>query len=136
VSKNDRPGGVTLVVVLGYLSGLASILGGVLIGLNRRNHEVHKSSGMSSHEVAIYGGALIVIGVVVLIVVRALGQGRDWARIVVGVVMLLRIAGGVIELIKLPTLYRSGAVFEILLAGLIFYLVMISRKDRAFFGMK
>jgi hypothetical protein len=133
MSTRERPGGVTLVVVLGYLSGLLTIVGGVLIFLNRHDHALHKDSGLSRHELAIYGGGLLVLGVIVLIVVRALGQGRNWARIVVGLVMLVRIATGIFELIRFPHVYAAGVGLDLAASAVVFYLLMISRRDRAFF---
>lgn len=94
----QRPRGVTVVVVLTYLSGIFSVLGGVLVLLVSRNSSVQAELGAGSGVLLTAGILSIVIGVVTILVARGLRHGRRAARLIVTVVMALQIITSVVAL--------------------------------------
>lgn len=94
----QRPRGVTVVVVLTYLSGILSILGGLLVILVSRSGSAQAQLGAGSGVLLAAGIVSIVIGVVTILVARGLRHGRRSARLIVTVVMALQIITSVVAL--------------------------------------
>ena len=87
-----RPGGVTVVVVLTYISGVLSVIAGVVavvVGIG-------SSVATESRLLVGAGIATIIIGVITLILAGGLRAGRNVARIVVSIVMVLQLISAVL----------------------------------------
>ena len=89
-----RPRGVTVVVVLTYLSGILNIISGLVVVLVAANAQAQAALGASRGVILATGILSIVIGVVTLVVAGGLRHGRRVARLVVTVGMVLQILGG------------------------------------------
>ena len=87
-----------MVVVLTYLSGILSVLGGLLILLVSRNSSVQAQLGAGSGVLLGTGIVSIIIGVVTILVARGLRHGRRTARSIVTVVMALQIITSAVAL--------------------------------------
>ena len=87
-----------MVVVLTYLSGILSILGGLLVVLVSRNNSAQAQLGAGSGVLLSAGILSIIIGVVTLLVARGLRHGRRTARLIVTVIMALQIITSVVAL--------------------------------------
>ena len=93
-----RPVGVTVVVVLTYLSGVLSLLAGFATVLLSRSTAAQAQLGAGRGVILAAGILGIVLGVVTLVVAGGLRHGRRSARIIVTVVEVVRIAGSVGQL--------------------------------------
>ena len=87
-----------MVIVLTYISGILSILGGLLVLLVSRNSSVQAQLGAGSGVLLSTGILSIVIGVVTLLVARGLRHGRRTARLIVTVIMALQIITSAVAL--------------------------------------
>ena len=72
----ERPRAVTVVVVLTYLSGILSVLGGLLLVLVSRNSASQAQLEAGSGVLLTAGIVSIIIGIVTILVARGLRHGR------------------------------------------------------------
>lgn len=103
----DRPGGVTLVAVLAWISGLLDIFGGTILLFQTSVASTVEQFGGAS---ALIASAIvsILIGAIVIIVATMLLRGSSIARMIVTIFEVLSIAGSVF----LAIAYPAGAIAE------------------------
>ncbi|MDN3494370.1 hypothetical protein QL996_00345 [Planococcus sp. APC 4015] len=127
-----RPGGVTLVAVLAWISGALNVLGGILllIGVG--------AGGTSVDGVALGGGVgataawiSIIIGVLTIAVGVGLLRGSNVARILAAIVFVLNVIATVYTVIASGFSNWSGILSGIL--ALIALILLFSPKANAFF---
>lgn len=131
-SPPTRPGSVTLVVVLVWISALVSIVGGVLILL------VSPATGGVNvgRAVIVLGLAVLVVGLVTAAVASRLGKGGNGARLLVSVLQVLQIAGAIAGITAVGGGSTVGqSAFRIVLALVILGLLWNSRAN-AFFASR
>lgn len=126
----NRPGGVTLVAVLTWISGLFDIVGGSLLLFQTSVEATVERFGGSSQLIA---SALftILVGVVVIVVAIGLLRGNNASRIVITVFQMLSIIGSVF----LAIAYPAGAIAEYfsIAIAVIVLLLLWTRRASAFF---
>lgn len=126
----DRPGGVTLVAVLTWISGLLDVIGGSLLLFQTSVDATVERFGGSSQLIA---SALftILVGVVVIVVAVGLLRGNNASRIVITVFQMLSIVGSVF----LAIAYPAGAIAEYfsIAVAVIVLLLLWTRRASAFF---
>ncbi|HEX6366007.1 MAG TPA: hypothetical protein VF000_07650 [Agromyces sp.] len=125
-----RPGGVTLVAVLAWISGLLDIVSGTILLFQTSISATVERFGGESQLIA---SALlnILIGVVVIVVAIGLLRGNNASRIVITIFEMLSIIGSVF----LAIAYPAGAIaeyFSIALAAIVLILLWMGRAN-AFF---
>ncbi len=108
-SVNRRPGGVTLVAVLVWISGVLDIIGGVLLLFMQNDAELQSSLGGSGGLLSAAVGGIL-LGAIVVVVANGLLRGRNSARLVITVVEVLSIVVGIFLAIAAPTLLSSELV--------------------------
>ncbi len=116
-----RPGLVTALVVLVVLTGIVSILSGII---------AITAAG------SIAGGVAIVIGLVYLAVSKGLLDGRNWARVTVGVVSAVNVLLAVITIINTDSTGTRQSAIGSGIFGLIVLAILFSPKANAFFGSR
>ena len=103
----DRPGGVTLVAVLTWISGLLDVIGGTILLFQTSVAATVEQFGGASQLIA-SAILAILIGVVVIVVGVGLLRGSNGARIVVTVFQVLSIMSSIF----LAIAYPAGAIGE------------------------
>src|SRR6478736_4958922 len=98
--STQRPGGVTLLVVLGVIQGVLAVAGGLITILMRNNlsfaDQVRANvRSVSSSDLVWFGIGAIVIGVIYLLVAKGLANGSGLSRILIAFVSALALAGGI-----------------------------------------
>lgn len=127
-----RPGGVTLVAVLAWISGILNVLGGILLLI------AVSAGGTTVDGVAVEGGVgaaaawiSIVIGILTIAVGLGLLRGANIARIIAAIVFVLNVISAIYTLIAHGfgnlTAILSGAL------ALIALILLFSPKANAFF---
>lgn len=127
-----RPGSVTVVVVLVWISAILQIIVGVLLLI------VAATVGTSQIEVAT--GVLVAVGIFTLIVglitaavASRLGKGGNGARIIVTVLEVLQIIGAITTLAVYGTSGAgSGSIGSIAIAVIILALLWNNRANEFF----
>jgi hypothetical protein len=126
----DRPGGVTLVAVLTWISGALDILSGTILLFQTSVAATVEAFGGANQLIA---SAIftILIGVVVVAVAGGLLRGSPGARIIVTIFQALSIMSSVF----LAIAYPAGAIGEYI--GIAFSLIVLlllwSRRANAYF---
>jgi hypothetical protein len=126
----DRPGGVTLVAVLTWISGLLDIIGGSLLLFQTSVDATVEQFGGASQLIA---SALltILIGVVVIVVAIGLLRGNNASRVVITIFQMLSIVSSVF----LAIAYPAGAIaeyFSIAVAAIVLILLWTGRASSFF----
>jgi hypothetical protein len=125
-----RPGGVTLVAVLTWISGLLDIISGsVLLFQTSVDATVEQFGGASQ----LIASALleILIGVVVIVVAIGLLRGNNASRVVITIFQMLSIIGSVFLAIAYPA-GAIGEYFSIALAAIVLILLWTGRASSFF----
>ena len=132
----SRPFGVTLVTILTWLAALADVVVGIAILANAEDHALRHDLGATETELRWYGAVLIGIGIVTALVALGLGRGARWARTLVGIVMVVRIAAAIYAITQVSWENQRNeslsAIGQIVLSGLILWLLYSRRADRYF----
>ena len=126
----DRPGGVTLVAVLAWISGLLDIIGGSLLLFQTSVDATVEQFGGPSQLIA---SALleILIGVVVIVVAVGLLRGNNASRVVITIFQIISIIGSVFLAIAYPA-GAIGEYFSIALAAIVLILLWTGRASSFF----
>ena len=126
----DRPGGVTLVAVFAWISGLLDIIGGSLLLFQTSVDATVEQFGGPSQLIA---SALleILIGVVVIVVAVGLLRGNNASRVVITIFQILSIVGSVFFAIAYPA-GAIGEYFSIALAAIVLILLWTGRASSFF----
>ena len=114
-----RPGSVTTVMVLTWIVALFSIVAGVILLL--ASEQVLADAGISSGTATTYAWVEIVLGVITALVAIGLGNGNNFSRLLVTLLMLLRAALSVWVAI---VLWGHAGFWSAVLAGLIAVLIL------------
>ena len=129
-----RPGSVTLVVVLTWISAILAIVAGAfaLFGGQQYLSEL----GWSAGEARIEGIVGIVFGLILALLASALGKGSKFARFLVTIVMLFRLVVGAVEAVALwGSTYMWAGVVGVVVALLVLWLLW-NAKAGAFFARR
>ena len=129
-----RPGSVTLVVVLTWISAILAIVAGAfaLFGGEQYLNEL----GWSAGEARIEGIVGIVFGLILALLASALGKGSKFARFLVTIVMLFRLVVGAVEAVALwGSTYMWAGVVGVVVALLVLWLLW-NAKAGAFFARR
>ena len=118
----QRPGLVTLVVVLTVLGGIGNLITGIM-------------AVMISNGSVFAGIVFIVLGLIYLAVAKGLADGNKMSRTVVAVVSVLNIAAAVFTLF-VPNNGNRGTAVGSGIVSLIILLILYSRKSNAFFDSR
>lgn len=126
----DRPGGVTLVAVLAWISGLLDVVGGSLLLFQTSVDATVEQFGGASQLIA---SALleILIGVVVIVVAIGLLRGNNASRVVITIFQMLSIIGSVFFAIAYPA-GAIGEYFSIAVAAIVLILLWTGRASSFF----
>lgn len=128
---NDRPGNVTIVAVLAWISGALDVFSGTLLLFQTSVEATVEQFGGASQLIA---SALltILIGVVVIVVGVGLLRGNSASRIVITIFEMLSIIGSVFLAIAYPA-GAIGEYFSIAFAAIVL-LLLWTRRASEYFG--
>jgi len=128
-----RPTGVTFLLALALIAGGFTALTGGIMFFSRRSDEVQASTGLDQSEILWVSLLIVAVGVLLFLVAGALGQGHEWARLLVGVLAAISLVTHVF------VLFRSGyastvmsSVVSIGIDALVLYL-LFNRRANEFF---
>ncbi len=91
----SRPGGITLLVVLGWIQGLLALGAGLFLILDKNSEELQDKAEMSADQLVSTGVGLLVAGAAILILTSMLGRGNSLVRWLFGLLVLLNVGIGV-----------------------------------------
>jgi hypothetical protein len=127
-----RPVGVTIVSVITFVQSFFAVLGGLALIVERNNSDLLAQVDQSSGRITTYAVAAIVWGVIAFFVALGLWNGADWARIVIGILQVVNIAGGIYLLFAWGGTYLWQGIWQIGIALLVLYFLFGARGGRYF----
>jgi len=93
VTVSRRPFGVSLLSILVIIAGALDVLAGVLSVSIRGEGDLLVDLKGSQGEITAFGTGLIILGAIAIVVGFMLWRGSGFARILVGVIALVRLIG-------------------------------------------
>lgn len=128
------PFGVRLLSILLYVGAILDIIGGIVLITQRNDTELLDTLDATSSDVTTFGIVAIVMGVIVFLIASALRRGAGWARLLVGLIAILRVAALVWVTIGYHRVHwydsLAPTVIYVLVAGYLFF----DEDARSFFG--
>ena len=88
-----RPFGVSLLSILVIIAGALDVLAGILSVSVRGDNSLLIELKGSQGEITAFGTGLIILGVIAIIVGFMLWGGSDFARILIGIIAVVRLIG-------------------------------------------
>lgn len=129
----SRPGGITFLVVLGWIQGLVALGAGLFLILDRNSEELQERAEMSADQLVSTGVAALVFGTMVVILASMLGRGNTVVRWLFGLLVLVNVGIGIWGLFGLHGEQQLSAALSVVFGLLILYLLFgPERTDRWF----
>jgi len=86
------PFGVRFLSILLYVGAILDIIGGIVLITERNDADLLDAIDATSSDVTTYGVVAIAMGVIVFLIASALRSGANWARLLIGLIAVLRVA--------------------------------------------
>jgi len=128
----SRPVGVTLVVILTWISAIVSVAFGIFLILEANNPTVIAELSGKEANVRLVGISSVIIGVLIGLIAMGLAKGSNFLRILVSLLLVLRIIGDVIVLSGAGGRYLGPTLVSIVIA-LVLLAMLWTSKASAFF---
>jgi hypothetical protein len=126
----DRPGGITFVVVLAYIASIFIILNGFLVMFGSDEIRLQLVSGATEDELKWVGILSVVIGVIGIMLTGALSRGSRVVRVLFAIWVAFQIAAGLNSMLNHSGEQASSAVVPVVFGILILFLLFnASAKD-------
>lgn len=129
-----RPGGITLLMVLGVIQGLLSAGFGVFLVLDRDDADLQEVVSMTSAQLSGTGVGLIVAGTILLLLAVALGRGSSIVRWLFGIVTMLNVGFGIWGLFSLHGEQQLTAALQVVWGLIILWILFGSERTDRFFA--
>ncbi len=128
-----RPGGVTLLVVLGLIQGIASIAGGIFLVVDKDNAELIDKSAMSENQLFGSGIGLIVVGTIMVVLSLALRNGSNFVRWLFGIFVMFNVAYGIWGIFALHGEQQMSAAFSAVFGLIVLWILFGNERTDSFF---
>lgn len=130
----SRPGGVTLLVVLGLIQGVASLIGGLVLVLDKSDANLQATSAMSENQLVGSGIGLLIVGGIMIALSLALRNGSNIVRWLFGIVTMLNVAYGIWGIFALHGEQQMTAAFTTVFGLIILWILFGSERSDEFFA--
>lgn len=132
-ARVNRPGGVTLIVILMWINEIFEIGFGLLIIAFSGNIDTQRTSGFGQSTLIAIGIVGIIIGLISILLANGLAKGSNGARVIVTILIVLQIILDAIELARQALSAASWwNVVGILIWLLVLALLWTSRASQFF----
>ena len=127
-----RPGTITFLVVLAFLTGSLNVVRGVILVFARNEPNMQQSVAAGPISVFWAGVGSIVAGLVVLLVAKGLANANGFSRFLVGFISVLNLVVGIYGAVTNTEFERTpgivGATFSLIMLTLLY-----TNRANAFF---
>ncbi len=131
-NNDNRPFGITLLMIFGFLAGALNIAGGIFLILDRNDPALILQSFHSSSQLLSAGIVSVVIGTVQMLFASALGHANNIVRMIYAVIASFNLAVGLWAMIALHSEQRAAGVLAVVFSSLILYFLFNSKADKYF----
>ncbi|QJU52663.1 hypothetical protein SCB71_04765 [Herbiconiux sp. KACC 21604] len=126
-----RPGGVTLVAVIVWISGALQVIGGVIGLITASTTAEANGAPDSAGTLTATAVVSIVLGIITVVVGAALLRGSQIARVLTTIVLALNLLGGIYFIVAVPSSLLQGILNSVL--AVIGLVLLYTRSANAFF---
>jgi hypothetical protein len=129
-----RPGGVTLLVVLGIINGIGGIIAGLVLVLDRDDAKLIDRASMSKDQLLWTGILVMIAGAVMVLLSIGLRQGSNIVRWLFGIVAMMSVATGVWGIFGLHGEQQLSSAFQAVFGIVILWILFGSERTDEFFA--
>ena len=126
-----RPGGVTLVAVIVWISGALQVIGGVIALVTAQTTADVAGVPGSAGTITVGAVVSIVLGIVTVVVGAALLRGSQLARVLTTIVLALNLVSAVYLLLSAPSSLWQGVLNGVL--AVLGIVLLYTRSANAYF---
>ncbi len=127
-----RPGIVTILGVLGIISGVLKVLTGAAVALSSKKEELFTSVDLSNNQVIWVGVILMLLGAFTLFLANSILSGEKWAQVLYGIVFTINLVAGLLTLIANTGSSRWSGLVSAVFAFVVLQL-LFSERAQAYF---
>jgi hypothetical protein len=128
----NRPGIVTLIGVLGLISGVVKVVSGAAIALASNKDELFVDYDLTNTGVASVGVVMMLLGAFTLFLANSILTGAKWAQIWYGVVFTLNLVVGLVTVVTNSHGSRWAGLISAVIAFIVLQL-LFSERAQAYF---
>jgi len=132
MSKNNRPGIVSVLGILGLISGVMQILGGMFIALDGDRVNDFSQTGLNDTGLIWYGVFTMALGAFVLFLASSILSGQRWTRVWYAVVGSINIVVGIWLVLTHSGEARWTGLFTAIIWVIILQLLFNDKSDKYF----
>jgi hypothetical protein len=129
-----RPGGITLLMILGVIQGVIGIAGGIFLILDKDDQTLRDEVNLTSNTLVASGIGLLVAGVIILLLALRLGSGSNLVRWLYGIVTIVNVGFGVWGLFSLHGEQQMSAAFSTVFGLIVLWILFGSERTDEFFA--
>ena len=131
---SERPTGVTVLIIVVVIQGIVAIIGGITLLSAKNDTQFLVSNHITSSEVGVAAFTAIALGAFLVFVGLGLGTGSGVARILVGLLTVVHLAGGIYGIVTYSGTQQLSSIASTIVAAVVLYLLVGSRSTREFFA--
>ena len=130
----SRPGGVTLLVVLGVIQGIGSALTGLFVLLDQNDATLQSDTRLSDNQLTATGAVLILIGALYILLSIMLSRGSSLVRWIYGILAMFNVSAAVWGLLALRGEQQLGAAVSLVFGVIVLWILFGTERSDRFFG--
>jgi hypothetical protein len=129
-----RPFGVGFLSVLIMAVGLVEVVGGVLLLVQRLNEELLSTVDVTAAQITTYALFTAMFGVIAFLVGLALRNGAAWARYVVAVLAVVRLASLIWVVVAYHSIHWYTAIWALAIYALVAGYLLFDDDAKAYYA--
>jgi len=129
----SRPGGITLLFVLGLIQGVSAIILGLVLVLDKSDENLINESGMTENTLLGTGIGIMIVGAIFVLLSFALRNGNNTVRWLFGIVTMAQVAGGIWGLFALHGEQQLSAASSVTFGLVILWILFGNERTDEFF---
>ena len=127
-----RPGIITLLGILGYISGTVKVLAGLVIVLDKERVSAFADQGFTNTTLLWGGIATMLLGAFTLFLANSVLNGQKWAQIWYGLVFTLNMIVGLVTVFTQSGSNRWAGIVSAIVAFIALQLLFNERAQEYF----
>ena len=130
--STKRPGIITFLGVLGFISGIFKLLLGLVIVLDTNRVEAFATEGATNGVLLGVGVGMMLLGAFTLFLANSLLSGQKWAQVWYGIVFTINLVVGIVTTFTHTGDARWSALASAIIAFIVLQMVFSDRAQEYF----
>jgi hypothetical protein len=129
-----RPFGVGFLSILIMAVGVIEVVGGILLLAQRLDEDLLSTVDVTAAQITTYGLFTAMFGVIVFLVGLALRNGAGWARYVVAVLAVVRLASMIWVVVAYHSIHWYTAIWALAIYALVAGYLLFDEDAKAYYS--